>query len=94
MTGCSSSTTASRPVLIDECKAVATEQVKAPDAIDMELPSNPIPYTQKQVQSGVSRSEVVDNQTANNALWEKDRAKLTALQDYIKTLQGKGIISN
>lgn len=80
--------------MIDQCKAVATEQIKAPDSIDMETPSNPIPYTQNQVERGVSRSEVVDNQTANNALWEQDRAKLMALQDYIKTLQGKGIISN
>lgn len=60
----------------------------------MEQPSNPIPYTQKQVERGVSRSEVVDNQASNNVLWGKDRAKLIALQDYIKTLQGKGIISN
>jgi len=50
-------------------------------------------YTKSQIAKGVSRSEVVDNQTANNALWEKDRQKLIALQAYIKTLQDAGIIS-
>lgn len=60
----------------------------------MSQPSTPILYTKKQLTSGVSRSEVVDNQTSNNALWDQDRSKLIALQDYIKTLQAKGIISN
>lgn len=79
---------------MDQCKAVATEQIKAPEAADMSQPSTPILYTKKQLTSGVSRSEVVDNQTSNNALWDQDRSKLIALQDYIKTLQAKGIISN
>lgn len=60
----------------------------------MAQPSTPILYTEKQLASGVSRSEVVNNQTSNNVLWDQDRSKLIALQDYIKTLQAKGIISN
>jgi hypothetical protein len=59
----------------------------------MDNPSHPIPYTTKQIERGVSRSEVVDNQASNNVLWSKDRAKLTSLQNYIRTLQEKGIIS-
>ena len=94
ITGCSSSTTASQPILLDQCKAVATEQIKAPEAADMAQPSTPILYTEKQLANGVSRSEVVNNQTSNNVLWDQDRSKLIALQDYIKTLQAKGIISN
>jgi len=93
MTGCASSTTASQPILIDQCKAVATEQIKAPDAVDMEKPSNPIPYTDTQIAKGVSRSEVVNNQSANNILWSEDRAKLNNLQSYIKTLQDSETIS-
>lgn len=80
--------------MLDQCKAVATEQIKAPDADDMGQPSTPILYTEKQLANGVSRSEVVENQSANNVLWEKDRIKLNSLQEYIKTLQAKGIISN
>lgn len=65
----------------------------APDAADM-LPANdPVHYTDKQVANGVNRSEVVTNQTKNNALWEQDRLKLSGLQAYIKTLQEKGIIA-
>lgn len=94
ITGCSSSTTASQPILVDQCKAIATEQIKAPEAADMVQPSTPILYTENQLANGVSRSEVVDNQSSNNALWDQDRSKLIALQDYIKTLQAKGIISN
>lgn len=94
MTGCASSTTASQPLLIEQCKAVATQQIKAPDSVSMEKPSTPVLYTPNQIKKGVTRSEVVDNQTLNNALWEKDRIKLISLQNYIKTLQSEGIISN
>lgn len=59
----------------------------------MEKPADPVLYTEAQLAKGVSRSEVVNNQTSNNALWEQDRAKLIILQDYIKILQDKGIIS-
>ncbi|QHR65010.1 hypothetical protein JR326_gp265 [Escherichia phage ukendt] len=92
MTGCSSSTKVS-PVLIDECKAVAIEKVKGPDSDLMDKVSTPVPYTKNQIAKGVSRSEVVNNQTQNNALWEQDRRKVLGLQAYIKTLQEKGIIA-
>lgn len=60
----------------------------------MEDPSTPIPYTDEQVERGVTRSEVVNNQAANNILWTKDRVKLYNLQNYIKTLMINDIISN
>lgn len=93
MTGCTSSTNHSQPVLIDECKAIAKDEIASPDKSNLESPETPVVYTQTQITKGVSRSEVVDNQTKNNALWEKDRQKLMALQAYIKTLQDAGIIS-
>lgn len=92
MMGCSSSTKVS-PALIEECKAVATQEVKAPDSDLMDGVSTPVPYTKEQVAKGVNRSEVVNNQTENNALWEQDRRKASGLQAYIKTLQDKGIIA-
>ena len=45
----------------------------------MAQPSTPILYTEKQLANGVSRSEVVNNQTSNNVLWDQDRSKLIAL---------------
>ncbi|WNL63186.1 hypothetical protein [Citrobacter phage Tr1] len=93
MTGCSSSTSPSQPILIEQCKAVASENVQGVDKADLEKPSTPILYTEEQLAKGVSRSEVVSNQTANNALWDKDRQKLLSLQEYVRTLQDSGIIS-
>lgn len=92
MTGCTSSTKAS-PILIDECKAVAVQEVRGPDSSLMEGVSEPVPYTNQQIAKGVSRSEVVDNGTTNNVLWSQDRNKVIGLQNYIKALQEKGIIS-
>lgn len=93
ITGCTSSTNHSQPILIDQCKPIAKESIASPDNSNLEAPTTPVVYTKSQIAKGVSRSEVVDNQTANNALWEKDRQKLIALQAYIKTLQDVGIIS-
>lgn len=93
ITGCTSSTNHSQPILIDQCKAIAKETIASPNQSNLQAPETPVVYTQTQVAKGVSRSEVVENQTRNNALWEKDRQKLVALQVYIKTLQDAGIIS-
>lgn len=81
-------------MLVDQCKAIATEQIKSPQASDMEQPSTPIIYTEKQLANGVSRSEVVNNQTSNNILWSQDRNKLLSLQAFIRILQQQGVISD
>lgn len=93
ITGCSSSTKASQPVLIDQCKAEPTKEVKAPDDSLMNGMENPVTYTDEQLRKGTSKAEVVDNQSANNLLWANDRNKLKGLQDYIRQLQAGGIIS-
>ena len=91
--GCGSSTKVSRPILIDECKATAKQDIKSPDSMDLNNISTPVPYTDSQIKKGVTRTEVVNNQTSNNILWEQDRNRLINLQNYIKTLQEKGVIS-
>lgn len=92
-TGCGSLTKVSQPVLIEQCKAVAKELPEKPNDNDMLDPNMPVRYTQEQVAKGVSRTEVVDNQSTNNILWAKDRIKLKNLQEYIRVLQQGGIIS-
>lgn len=72
---------------------MAREPIKAPDSDLMSEMSTPVPYTDQQLLKGISRSEVVDNQTENNSLWDEDRYKLQGLQKYIRTLQSRGIIS-
>lgn len=91
LTGCASSTTPS-PIVTDQCKVVATEQVKGPDSTLMQSKSTPIKYTDSQLKNGVSRSEIVSNQSANNKLWASDQIKIVGLQAYIKSLQDSNII--
>lgn len=90
--GCASSTKVS-PIVTEQCKVVATEDIKSPDQSDLDTISTPILYTDSQIRHGVSVSDVVKNQTLNNALWENDRNRLKTLQDYIKLLKNKNIIS-
>lgn len=93
MTGCGSSTTVSRPLLIDECKVVPKDLPAAPDDRDMSPLSIPIPYSAEQIKNGVNRQEEAANRVQNNALWSDDRTKAEGLQKYIRTLQDKGIIA-
>ena len=90
--GCASSTKVS-PIVTEQCKVVATEVITSPDQSDLDTISTPILYTESQIKNGVSVSDVVKNQAANNALWEEDRSKLKNLQEYIKILKDKNIIS-
>lgn len=90
--GCASSTKVS-PIVNEQCKVVAKDNVVSPDQSDLDSISTPILYTDSQIKNGVSVSDVVKNQTLNNALWEKDRARLKTLQEYIKLLKDKNIIS-
>lgn len=91
LTGCASSTTPS-PIVTDQCKVVAAAPVSPPNS-NLKLPkSTPIKYTASQLKNGVSRSEIVANQSANNKLWAQDRLKLDGLQAYIQKLQDANVI--
>lgn len=91
MTGCASSTIPS-PIVTDQCKVVAAQPVSPPSA-DLKLPkSTPIKYTNNQIKNGITRSEIVANQSANNKLWAIDRVKLDGLQKYIQKLQDANVI--
>jgi len=81
------------PIVIDQCKVVATAPVSGPSASLMEAKSIPVRYTASQIKNGANTSEVVANQSENNKLWANDRAKVDGLQEYVHTLQDKGIVA-
>ncbi len=81
------------PIVIDQCKVVATAPVSGPPDSLMEAKSTPVKYTDSQIKNGVSTSEVVANQSDNNKLWAEDRTKVDGLQEYVHTLQEKGIVA-
>lgn len=92
VTGCASSMKAS-PLVIDQCKVVATAPVAGPPDKLMQPKSIPIKYTDSQLKNGATPGEVVANQTDNNKLWADDRVKVDGLQEYVHTLQEKGIVA-
>ena len=87
-TGCTSLTKASPAISSDTCKVVATQSISPPPDYTLEALSTPIKYST----GDVSKLDIITNQSKNNALWQEDRTKLTALQSYIKKLQQDGQI--
>lgn len=89
MTGCVSSTKVSPAVNSDTCKIVATQAISPPPDYTLLPLSTPIQYPS----GDISKLDIINNQSQNNALWQEDRTKLSSLQAYVKKLQESGQIS-
>lgn len=84
--------TSTKTVYPTECKVESKIPVQKPEPFALEPSKKPYKFTDKELK-GVDNTTVIKLISKNNAeLWQEDRNKLRYTQQYIISLQEKGIV--
>lgn len=89
LTGCGST----KVVYPTDCVVESKIPIDKPDKTMMQPSQKPWGFTEEQIKKGVDNGTAIGIISKNNKeLWQEDRNKVSYLQQYILTLQSKGIL--